>query len=154
MARYLSLLLVWCACGDGDDPALDAGTTTATDAGTDVGPTGCLEASSECTGGGACCDGLVCRASSGGREFCVTPDDTCFVGAATGCCLDDADCAGEARCHASECRHDGDGVCKDVPAEGECWSDRDCTAGATCSGAVMCPCGESCAEADAPGTCG
>ena len=154
MTRCLVLCLLLCACGDDDAPSpTDAGTVPL-DAGTDAGPTGCLEASSECTGGGACCEELVCRASSGGREFCVTADDTCFVGAATGCCLDDADCAGEARCHAFECRHDGDGVCKEPPAEGACWSDRDCTGGATCAGAALCPCGESCPVADAPGTCG
>ena len=143
------------ACGDDDGPGVDAGGAADAGAATDTGPVACIEANGECTAeGSTCCDGLVCRTSSGGRAFCVTPEDTCFVGAEPGCCLDDAECEGEARCTALECRHAGDGVCKEPPPEGQCWTDRDCAGGARCTGAMICPCGASCIVADEPGTCG
>ena len=155
MRAALTLVLVSIvSCGDDGAPAGDAG--GAADVGTtvDTGPVACIEANGECTAeGSTCCTGLVCRTSSGGRAFCVTPDDTCFVGGEPGCCLDDADCADGTRCHLFECRHSGDGVCKPLPVGTECWSDRDCSGGATCAGAVVCGCGESCFAPDEPGIC-
>jgi len=152
-ATALALTLV-AGCG-GDDRRTDAG--TGRDAGTDgattdAGPV-CLPSSAECsTTGTDCCTGLVCRGTT--RLFCVTPDDTCFVGAETGCCLDDADCADGQRCHLAECRLRGDGMCEPAAESGTCWSDRDCAAGEMCAGATVCGCGEVCFVADAPGTCG
>lgn len=148
------------ACGDDDRPA-DAGSgggghgEAGVDAGVDAGPAGCIPASGECTtpGGDECCEGYLCRASSSGRAFCVEPDDTCFVGAEDGCCLDDADCAGDDRCVAMECRPDGDGVCKPPSGAGVCWTDADCPAGQACDGVVLCPCSTDCFAPDMPGTC-
>jgi hypothetical protein len=83
----------------------------------------------------------------------VELDDTCFVGAETGCCLDNADCDGEATCYGAECRGMGDGMCKVPPAPGECWADRDCPTGMTCVGAMICECGVACLVEDVAGTC-
>ncbi|MCC6902947.1 MAG: hypothetical protein IT377_28520 [Polyangiaceae bacterium] len=46
------------------------------------------------------------------------------------------------------------GVCKDAPPPGMCWSNQDCGAsGSVCLGASVCPCGADCAMADKLGTC-
>ncbi len=110
-------------------------------------------ASARCDRGDTCCGDLVCREASSGDGFCVEADDVCFVAAQDGCCLDDADCEGEATCYGFECRTMGDGVCKMAPAAGECWGDDDCPSGMTCDGAVICPCGTMCVAPDSPGTC-
>lgn len=151
-AVVLSAVVV-VGCGDDDSSRTDAG--GAGEGGMTEDASSCIGKDDECTGrDGDCCGELVCRMSSGGRAFCVGVDDTCFVGAQTGCCLDDADCPDPGRCHLAECRSDGDGVCKDAPPEGGCWSDLDCPAGARCTGASVCPCGAECLVEDMPGTCG
>ncbi|RLB52716.1 MAG: hypothetical protein DRJ42_14025 [Deltaproteobacteria bacterium] len=150
------------ACGDDTRTAVDTGVgdgsaadTGARDAAGDAASdAGCIAASARCDRGDTCCGDLVCREASTGDGYCVEVDDTCLVGAETGCCLDDADCAGGASCYAAECRLMGDGVCQDPPAAGECWADGDCAVGMTCTGASICGCGVMCDSPDAPGTCG
>ncbi|MBW2461151.1 MAG: hypothetical protein JRH11_05860 [Deltaproteobacteria bacterium] len=146
------------ACGDDARTAVDTGVRDGgvadTGAGDAAGDAGCITMSARCDRGDTCCGDLVCREASTGDGYCVEADDTCLVGAQTGCCLDDADCAGEASCYGAECRLMGDGVCQDPPAPGECWADRDCAAGMTCTGASICGCGVMCDDPDAPGTCG
>jgi len=151
-----ALLVFALGCGGDDDGGSDAsaGSDSGSDAGGgggDAGP-GCVPEADRCEEMEDCCDGLVCRGDARNR-FCVHPDDTCFVGAEEGCCLDDADCPGDERCHLSECRLMGDGVCKPEPPDGECWSPRDCNSGMVCEGAIVCDCMGSCAEPDSPGTC-
>jgi hypothetical protein len=163
MRWIFSALLVFAfACGDdgrtATDAALDAAPADGSvDGTTDTGgggDAGCIMASARCDRGDTCCGDLVCREASSGDGFCVEANDTCFVAAQDGCCLDDADCEGEATCYELECRTMGDGVCKMPPAAGECWADRDCPSGMSCAGAVICPCGAMCDSPDSPGTCG
>jgi len=158
-----SLLIFATACGDDDAPTdtgaadTSTGDTGRSDGAVDTGTggdAGCIAASGRCDTGDTCCGELVCREASSGDGFCVEVDDLCFVGAQSGCCLDDADCEGEATCYGAECRSDGDGMCKDPPPAGECWGDGDCGAGMTCMGAVICPCGAECLVPDELGTCG
>jgi hypothetical protein len=157
-----AIVITCSACGDDTRPAGDAGPSdtaaadvrpadASSDASTDAG---CIAASARCDRGDTCCGELVCREASSGDGYCVENDDTCFVGARADCCLDDADCEGEARCYGAECRTMGDGVCKEAPAAGECWGNADCGSGMTCSGAEICPCETSCFAPDSPGTCG
>jgi hypothetical protein len=114
----------------------------------------CVALNGRCAEASECCDELACNTASTGDGYCVPPDDTCFVGADPGCCLDDADCADGERCHLAECRPGGEGVCKPLPTTaGECWSDRDCDPRTTCDGATLCPCGAMCDAADVPGAC-
>lgn len=145
------------ACGDDSRTAVDAGTG---DTGSsDTGPrdaaldAACIPASARCDRGQTCCGELICREASSGDGYCVEIDDTCLVGPETGCCLDDADCAGAGTCYGAECRLMGDGVCQEPPAPGACWADRDCPGGMTCTGAAICGCGIMCDSPDAPGAC-
>ena len=46
------------------------------------------------------------------------------------------------------------GVCKlEIEFSGACWTDAACGGGAKCAGALVCPCGNDCDEADHPGVC-
>lgn len=45
------------------------------------------------------------------------------------------------------------GVCKEPPPPGLCWSDQDCGVGSVCLGGFVCPCAADCAGPDQMGKC-
>lgn len=87
-----------------------------------------------CTGGGHCEVAMTCA---------LTPR--------TGCCFSDSQCMG--RCYGATCLAGSEGVCKALPAAGQCWGNQDCPIGMACSGARVCPCGAACLLPDLPGMC-
>lgn len=77
--------------------------------------------------------------------FCVDPPWPC--------CFSEVDCPKDMVCAGDEFDWFEGGICKEPPAEGNCWDDGDCETGETCFGAIFCPCGTDCGQIEMPGAC-
>lgn len=83
----------------------------------------CTEPNQECSGSGACCDGLACAAHFD-RDMPVTPPPERCCASGGSSCDDSFDCCGEMICNG--------GMCECVNEDGLCWSDQDCCDGLEC----------------------
>jgi len=104
--------------------------------------------SSDCAPGQTCADAWFCPCGYD-CDFQLATPGTC-AGENSVCCADGLACP-----EGSECvlPFEEAGVCKVLPAAGQCWHDADCGAGMVCDGAIVCPCDMNCYAADKLGTC-
>lgn len=86
-----------------------------------------------------------------GEHVCAGGVPPCAIAGA--CCTSSTDCQTGQQCVADTT--DGTtSVCEPVFPPPACWTNADCNTGLTCTGVSVCPCGMTCSDPDAPGTCG
>ncbi|MFO0685519.1 MAG: hypothetical protein U0234_25895 [Sandaracinus sp.] len=96
------------------------------------------------------CFRLRARTTPTGEAICAGGVPPCAVAGA--CCTGNLDCDVGQQC-VPDTTDGATSVCEPIFGVPACWNDSECDPGQTCQGISVCPCGTTCPDVDAPGTC-